>query len=84
MKDLFGNEDPEPETTHGKKAKSNPCIAKYGPYSVPGVKCNTCAHLYVKEFAKRYYKCSLREDTNSESTDHGKFWPACSKHKTKI
>lgn len=44
-----------------------------------GKRCKHCAHIYRKEFAKNYYKCDLRGDTNGPGTDHRVNWPACGK-----
>lgn len=43
----------------------------------PGETCGTCAHLRVKQFAGRYFKCALARDTNGPATDVRKKWPAC-------
>ena len=44
-----------------------------------GQRCRTCAHLVVKHWDKRYYKCDLNRDTNGAGTDWRVRWPACGK-----
>lgn len=86
MKGLFGyeiSEDDTPKDLHFPKGiRDNPMIAAYGPYTVtPDVKCKDCKFLFYKQFARRYYKCEHRGNTNGAATDHRKHWPACSKYK---
>ena len=41
-----------------------------------GARCRTCAHLYGKQYAKRYYKCELAGH-RGPNTDWRVNWPAC-------
>src|SRR5690606_18232630 len=80
MKDLFGNEfKPDIRNNSGKKL-FNPCIAVFGQ-GPEGARCKTCEHLYVKQYAGRYFKCDLRRNSNGPATDHKANWPACGKYK---
>lgn len=59
-----------------RRAAGNPCVATFG--KVPaGRTCETCRHLIVKTFDKRYWKCELRGNTDGSATDHRVRWPAC-------
>jgi len=61
--------------------KVNPMLGVHGP-GAKGKRCKVCKHLLVKTFAKRYFKCHLREGTVgrcSPVSDHRANWPACSK-----
>ena len=40
-------------------------------------KCKDCPHLFYKVYDKRYYKCEIYGDSNSEATDWAKSWTAC-------
>lgn len=50
--------------------------AAYG-HGEPGATCGACAHLVVKQFAGRYFKCALYGNTASAASDWRKSWPAC-------
>lgn len=56
--------------------KENPLITVYGP-GPEGAKCGSCVHLFVRSFAKNYYKCDLRRDGAGPASDHRVRWPAC-------
>lgn len=43
----------------------------------PGETCGSCAHLRVKEYAGKYFKCAKKRDSNGPATDARKSWPAC-------
>lgn len=86
--DLFGDDTPitpvqriryETRNVDGSW-KVNPMGLVHG--YTEGQKCKTCKHLCYKEYAKRYYKCSLRGgvDTASPQSDHRVNWPACAKY----
>jgi len=85
-KNLFGEEIPPPEPktkkdgskkrTYTKRLKFNPCIELYGE-GPEDKRCKDCDLLFVKVYAKRYYKCSLRKNTNGIKTDHSPNWPTC-------
>lgn len=70
----------EVDTDEMKKArrKINPMVRAVGP-GPEGMKCKHCRFLYAKEYARTYYKCEWRGDTNGPGTDHKINWPACSK-----
>lgn len=79
--DLFGNNDPvKPGAIKNKDGslKVNPCIAVFGA-DTAGNRCKHCRHLIVKHYGKKYFKCDLRKNNNSPSTDHRANFPACSK-----
>lgn len=76
--DLFGNK----VSLEEPKVKGNPMVALHGEQRP--FKCAECAHLYYKQFSKKYYKCALRKNTNGPATDHQVNWPACGKFKLKI
>jgi hypothetical protein len=56
----------------------NPMVKAYG-YGPRDKKCKHCAHLFYKQFSKRYYKCALRENTNGPATDQRVNWNACAR-----
>lgn len=58
--------------------KQNPMVRAFGP-GPEGARCRDCRHLRMKSFARTYYKCNLRVDTNGPGTDHRVRWPACAK-----
>jgi hypothetical protein len=62
-----------------KAKKVNPMLASYG-VGPEGAKCGGCSHLFVKEWAGRYFKCDLRGNTNGPGTDHRVRWPACGRY----
>ena len=39
--------------------------------------CADCDHLCSKLYDRRYYKCEVYGDSNSEATDWAKRWTAC-------
>jgi len=83
MKGLFGyniSEDDQPKIDKGKKISQNPMVTAYGRHPDPLKKCKDCCHLWTKEFARKYYKCDFRGNTNGVGTDHRKHWPACTKY----
>lgn len=57
----------------------NPCVAVYGS-GPEGRTCGTCQYLEVWEYARRYYKCTLRLNTHGAATDHRLGWDACGKY----
>lgn len=61
---------------------TNPMVRVFGE-GPPNARCATCAHLLVREYARRYYKCALRKVTGGPATDHRKNWPACGKYQPK-
>jgi hypothetical protein len=62
---------------HDGSAKVNPMLV-YGS-GPDGKRCGDCEHLFVRRYAKNYYKCELREDSASPRTDHRVRWPACAR-----
>lgn len=40
-------------------------------------RCADCDHLCSKMYDRRYYKCEIYGDSNSEATDWAKSWTAC-------
>jgi hypothetical protein len=62
--------------------KINPLIKAYG--LTDSKKCKTCDHLFFKSYAKKYYKCDLRKNTNGPNSDHRVNWPACGKYTDQI
>ncbi len=63
-------------------AYKNPLVRIFGK-GPEGRKCKECKHLFVKQYASRYYKCALRVDTNGPGSDHRANYPACSKFQPK-
>lgn len=61
-------------------SKPNPMIRSVG-IGTEGKKCKSCYFLIRKSYAKVYYKCQFRGNTNGTGTDHKVNWPACSKYK---
>lgn len=78
MIDLFGNIIPDQKVKLKPFEKGNPCIRVYGA-GPEGKRCKHCAHLYVKTYSNRYFKCDLRKNTNGPATDHKMNWAACAK-----
>lgn len=68
------------DTDELKKArrKINPMVRAVGS-GPEGMRCKHCRFLYAKKYARTYYKCEWRGDTNGPGTDHKINWPACSK-----
>jgi len=65
------------ETLYGPRKRSvNPVAELYGP-GPEGAKCKHCKLLIAKEYARIYFKCKLRNNTNGPTTDHRANWPAC-------
>jgi hypothetical protein len=58
----------------------NPLRRGYGP-GPEGKRCKQCDHMIIKRYAGKYFKCSLRYNTNGPATDHRANWLACSKFK---
>ena len=56
----------------------NPCIALYGP-GPEGMTCGRCDQMYYVEYARRYWKCGVRDNTGGPATDHRRGWPTCGK-----
>lgn len=78
MEDLFGNKLPDQmDPEKAPATKVNPMCYAFG--ELPGFKCKDCTHLFFKQFARRYYKCELRKNTDGAATDHQVNWPACKK-----
>jgi hypothetical protein len=91
MTDLFGETTPQETKVQRCKRirmkernadgswKINPMIKLYG--ITEGKKCKNCVHLYYRQFAKKYFKCELREGrcAASPAADHRVNWPACGK-----
>lgn len=45
--------------------------------------CGHCQHLFVKEYAGKYFKCDLQKNTNGAGTDWRKRWKACGRFEGK-
>jgi hypothetical protein len=58
--------------------KVNPLLALYGP-GPEGAICRDCVHLERHQYGTTFYKCDLRRNTSSPTTDHRVRWPACGK-----
>ncbi len=84
---LFGFEVPldgkvREAPSHKHKARGdneNPMVMAYGRHGDIALRCKDCDSLYVKEYARKYFKCLHRKDTVGAATDHRKHWPACQK-----
>lgn len=81
VRPIFGvDRDPAtylgPRTNDGAFRNNPMLVLGQGPN---GKQCADCQHLYYLHYAKRYYKCELRELSASVRTDHRVSWPACSK-----
>lgn len=63
-----------------ERGEQNPCVRLYGP-GPAGARCKTC-RLFLRKggYAKTYFKCELRGDTNGPGTDHRANWPACGRY----
>lgn len=61
-----------------KRRKINPLVKYYGK-GPEDKRCKHCKFFYGKQYAKIYYKCSFRGDTNGPGTDHKANWPTCGK-----
>lgn len=53
------------------------------PLAGNGKKCQTCAHLRVKQMGGRYYKCLQVPLTSGPATDVRVRWPACTLYEDK-
>jgi len=80
-KDLFGN----PATTGKQNSRNgavapkiNPCVTVFGAGPAE-MRCKHCKQLYAKFSGSKYFKCKLRKDTKSITTDHRANWPTCAK-----
>lgn len=51
--------------------------------TTPGERCGTCAHLYVRRYNRRYYKCGLTKQTAGPSTDWRVGWEACGRWRSR-
>lgn len=59
--------------------------AMYSAYGVTeGERCGTCAHLYMRQFNHRYYKCSMAKQSNGPDTDWRVSWQACGKWEERV
>jgi hypothetical protein len=61
-----------------KNREPNPMVRAFGR-GPEGKICRECRHMIVKRFAKTYYKCRFRENTNGPGSDHRVRWSACVK-----
>jgi hypothetical protein len=69
---------------HGRDGRNNDGSYKTNPMLVYGPgpadkRCGDCEHLFVRRFAKNYYKCELRSDSFSAVSDHRVRWPTCAR-----
>lgn len=81
--DLFNNQSPGvPKKNKDGSFKTNPCIPVFGA-DKDGNRCKNCTHLIVKHYSKKYFKCSLRNNNSSPSTDHRANYEACGKFERK-
>lgn len=74
--------DRDPAAVPGSRSKSgtllsNPLRIAYGP-GPDGTRCGDCVHLH-RGYSGRYFKCDLRRNTSSTSTDHRARWESCAK-----
>lgn len=98
MKDLFGNNVPEPTPitrTPSGRLKHHPenwravelhakLCKEHG--TIADKICGGCEHFIEKHFSKTYFKCEkiAKVDSANPSTDHRKRWPACGLYKERI
>ena len=66
------------QRTRDNCAKTNPMPIALGP-GPEGRRCRECVHLITYQMGKRWFKCDLREHSNSTRTDHRALWPTCAK-----
>ncbi|WP_235473560.1 hypothetical protein, partial [Lysinibacillus macroides] len=45
------------------KLDHNPMVNTYG-YGPEDKRCKHCKHLFARQYARTYYKCGLRQNTN--------------------
>ena len=64
-----------PESISKKFRKNEVMYHLFG--EIESKKCKDCPHLFSKQYDKRYYKCKMYGDSNSEATDWAKSWTAC-------
>lgn len=83
MKDLFGIEVPDLDVKHpkanlGAAALHKQLISLYGEVDN---RCKNCAHLQVRQFSGRYFKCLIAtpNPTCNAKTDWRANWKACGK-----
>ena len=57
--------------------KHNPMPVLYGP-GPDDKRCRDCVHCHAGH-SRRWFKCDLREFSNSTRTDHRATWPTCGK-----
>lgn len=63
-------------------SEPNECVRVFG-LGPEGKRCRDCSRLYVKRFARRYYKCELRKETAGPGSDHRINWRACARFAAK-
>jgi hypothetical protein len=61
---------------HPDPGRKNPCIPLHGE-GPEGTTCETCQHLVVLRYSRRYYNCKLRHNTDGAASDHQRRWPSC-------
>lgn len=83
MKDLFGIESVPPKKHYnGENQKAQSLHAQLIKlHGEVDNKCKNCDHLYVKEYAGRYFKCSIADPklASGPSGDWRANWKACGK-----
>lgn len=65
------------------KSDKNPMVQAFG-YGPEDKRCKHCKHLFHRQFASKYYKCGLRQNTNGPGTDHRVNWSACAKFEQEV
>lgn len=88
MKDLFGTDIPPEKKTYpgvNQKAQSlrGQLIRLHGEVDN---KCKNCANFYVKQYAGRYFKCSIADPklASGPAGDWRANWKACGKFVLKV
>ena len=61
-----------------RRRRPNPMVVVHGR-GPEDETCGTCRHLVAHGYRRTYYKCLLRGDTRSATTDLRLRWPACAK-----